>query len=204
MMFTLSILATVLAYTWLVAPVAPHSAVAVPVLLVIGLAVARALKTGEWGTDAGAFVPALWRSALLTMAGVAVLYGASTSLGTRNEIDNGWAQLAVLLPWGLGQQFALHTVFLREAQGSFSRAAAAGVRPRLVAAAAFAVLHLPNPFLTLATFAGALGWCWIYDRFPNLLPLAVSHAVFTLAILYGFDDRITGGLRVGAAYLAQR
>ena len=26
----------------------------------------------------------------------------------------------------------------------------------------------------------------------------------TLAILYAFDDRITGGLRVGAAYLARR
>ncbi len=200
-MFSLSILATVLAYTWLLAPIAPHSAVAVPVVLVIVLAASRALKTGEWGMDGGAFVPALWRAALLTLAGGAVMYVASTRLGMWNDLDNGWIQLAVLVPWGLGQQFALQTVFLREAQRTFP---ADRFRPRLVAAAAFAALHLPNPFLTLATFAGAVGWCWIYDRYPNVLPLALSHAVLTLAILYAFDDRITGSLRVGAAYLAQR
>ena len=51
------------------------------------------------------------------------------------------------------------------------------------------------------TFAGALAWCWIYDRHPNLLPLALSHALLTLAILCAFDEAITGHLRVGAAYL---
>ena len=48
------------------------------------------------------------------------------------------------------------------------------------------------------TFAGALAWCWIYDRHPNLLPLALSHALLTLAILCAFDEAMTGHLRVGA------
>ena len=99
----------------------------------------------------------------------------------------------LLIPWGLGQQFALHTVFLREAQATLSRPA--GI---WLAALMFAALHLPNPFLTLMTGLGALAWCWIYDRHPNLLPLALSHALLTLAILYAFDDAITGRLRVGA------
>ncbi len=68
----------------------------------------------------------------------------------------------------------------------------------------FASLHLPNPFLSAVTFAGALAWCWIYSRYPNILPLALSHAVLTAAILYAFDDRITGRLRIGAGYLALR
>ena len=102
--------------------------------------------------------------------------------------------MALLIPWGLGQQFALHTVFLREARDTFGRAAASCWR-RL-----FAALHLPNPFLTAMTFAGALVWCWIYDRHPDLLPLALSHALLTLAILYAFDEAMTGHLRVGAAY----
>ena len=104
---------------------------------------------------------------------------------------------AALVPWGLGQQFALQTVFLREAQATVGRPG--GV---LLAAAMFAILHLPNPFLTVMTGLGALAWCWIYDRYPNLLPLALSHALFTLAILYAFDDAMTGRLRVGIAYLA--
>ena len=51
------------------------------------------------------------------------------------------------------------------------------------------------------TFAGALAWCWIYDRHPNLLPLSLSHALLTLAILRAFDPARTGHLRVGMAYL---
>ena len=65
-------------------------------------------------------------------------------------------------------------------------------------------MHLPNPFLAAVTFVGALAWCWIYDRHPNVIPLALSHAVATLAMLYAFDDTITGRLRVGQAYLTLR
>ena len=57
---------------------------------------------------------------------------------------------------------------------------------------------LSNPYTGVA----AIFWCWIYDRSPNLLPLAVSHAVLTLAVLYAFDDAITGRLRVGIGYLS--
>jgi membrane protease YdiL (CAAX protease family) len=71
-----------------------------------------------------------------------------------------------------------------------------------LASLVFAGLHLPNPLLTGLTFLGALAWCWMNERHPNVLPLALSHAVLTVAILYAFDDRITGRLRVGAAYLA--
>jgi membrane protease YdiL (CAAX protease family) len=71
----------------------------------------------------------------------------------------------------------------------------------IVAATLFAALHLPNPFVAAVTFTGALGWCAIYDRYPNVVPLAFSHAAATLAILYAFDDRITGRLRIGYSYL---
>ena len=110
-----------------------------------------------------------------------------------------WSSLALLIPWGLGQQFALQTVFLHESRSAVGRTA--GI---CLAAALFASLHLPNPFLSAMTFAGALAWCWIYDRHPNLLPLALSHALLTLAILCAFDEAITGHLRVGAAYLRLR
>jgi membrane protease YdiL (CAAX protease family) len=67
----------------------------------------------------------------------------------------------------------------------------------------FAAIHLPNPFLTSMTLIGALGWCAIYDRYPTIIPLALSHAIATLAILYAFDDGITARLRVGLAYLSR-
>ena len=195
MTFSLSILAVVLIFIWVLAPVAPRWATAGAVVLVLGFAMWRAIRTGEWGIRRSAFLPALGWSAGLTGAGALGIYLAGSRLGTWHDRGDFWTNLAVLIPWGLGQQFALQTVFLREAQATVSRPA--GV---WIAALMFAILHLPNPFLTLMTGLGALAWCWIYDRYPNLLPLALSHALLTLAILYAFDDAMTGRLRVGAAY----
>jgi hypothetical protein len=52
----------------------------------------------------------------------------------------------------------------------------------------------------MLTFVGAIGWCAIYDRYPNVIPLALSHAAATLIILRAFDDATLGGLRVGARF----
>ena len=73
-----------------------------------------------------------------------------------------------------------------------------------VPAAVFGALHLPNPFLAPVTLVAAAVWCWIYDRHPNLVPLALSHALCTLAIIYCLDPTLTGRLRVGYAYLQLR
>jgi membrane protease YdiL (CAAX protease family) len=195
MTFSLAILAVVVFYTWAIEPIAPRWAAAVPTLAVIALSIWRALRSGEWGVRPSAFLPALLWAAAATAVATLAMYLAGSLLGTWHDRRDGWSRLAVLIPWGLGQQFALQTVFLREAQAALSKSS--GI---WLAALLFAALHLPNPFLTAATALGALAWCWLYDRHPNLLPLALSHAVVTLAILYAFDETVTGGLRVGAAY----
>ena len=199
MIFSFAILAVVLAYTWVIDPIAPGWVTPIPVALVLGLAIWHAARRGDWGVKPAAFLPALWKSAAFSAAAALGIYLAGSRLGTWRDRGDAWTRLLLLIPWGLGQQFALHTVFLREAQETFRRSA--GI---VLAAALFAALHLPNPLLTAMTFAGALAWCWIYDRHPNLLPLALSHALLTLAILYAFDESMTGHLRVGAAYLSLR
>jgi len=106
-------------------------------------------------------------------------------------------QIAEFRPdWVLVSSEDLGHALLREAQHATSDRA--GV---FVASSLFASLHLPNPFLTAVTFVAALAWCGIYSRHPNVLPLALSHALGTLAILYAFDEAITGRLRVGYSYL---
>ena len=199
MRFTVAILAVVLAYTWVIDPIAPGWVTPIPVVIVLALTIAHVLRSGNWGVKPSAFLPALWRSALLTLLSGAAIASAGAHLGTWHDNPSPAAGLALLIPWGFGQQFALQTVFLREAQTTVGRPA--GI---VLAAVLFAALHLPNPFLTAMTFAGALAWCWIYDRYPNVLPLSLSHALLTLAILYAFDERTTGHLRVGAAFLNPR
>ena len=145
------------------------------------------------------FPPALRETAVFTALAATAVVGVGWHFDTWHARPTLWRDVAILIPWALGQQFALHTVLLRESQAATARTA--GV---FIAAALFAALHLPNPFLTATTLIAALAWCWIYDRHPNLVPLALSHALCTLAIIYCLDPTLTGRLRVGYAYLQLR
>jgi membrane protease YdiL (CAAX protease family) len=196
MKFTLAIVTIILGYTWVLAPVTPRATAHVATLAVLGLASWRAARTGEWGLRRSELLPAVPGAAAFTVPAVAVIGLAGGLAGTFQHRQGRWGELAFLVAWAAGQQFALQTVLLREAQAATSRRT--GV---VLAAAVFGLLHLPNPFLAPVTLLAALAWCWIYDRHPNWLPLALSHALLTLAILYALDPRLTGRLRIGRAYL---
>jgi membrane protease YdiL (CAAX protease family) len=196
-MVSVPILAVIFGYIWFFEPTARGPVRQVPILLVLGLSLWRAARTGEWGLRRAAFGPALRKAAAVTLPAVALILAAGAALGTLHDRRDFLGNLTALVIWGGGQQFALQTVLLREAQAVAPR------RAILLAAAVFAAIHLPNPFLVPATFAGALAWCSIYSRHPNILPLALSHALATLAVLYAFDDELTGRLRIGAAYLPE-
>src|SRR5262249_28466427 len=195
-MFTAAALAVVLGYTWVVAPLAPRWTASVAAAIVLALAGARAIRAGEWGLTRSQFLPALRDAAVFTTAAAIVVAVAGWHLATWHARPTPWRDAALIVPWALGQQFALHTVLLRESQSATTRSA--GIP---IAAALFAALHLPNPFLTATTLVAALAWCWIYDRHPNVLPLTLSHALLTLVVLSALDDAVTGHLRVGISAL---
>jgi membrane protease YdiL (CAAX protease family) len=197
--FTVPLLAVIASYTWVFVRLTPRWAAHVVTAIVLGLSVWRATRTGEWGLRGSAFLPALRQAAALTLAAVIVIYFVGSHLGPLPRRPHPWRDLAFLVPWAAGQQFALQTVLLREAQAATSRG-----KGIALAAAIFGALHLPNPFLASVTLVAAAVWCWIYDRHPNLLPLALSHALCTLAIIYCLDPTVTGRLRIGYAYLQLR
>ena len=126
----------------------------------------------------------------------AIVLGAGAALGTLHDRRDFLGSLAPLVVWGAAQHWVLQTVVLREAQRATSRR-----RGIVLAAVLFGAIHLPNPFLAPVTAVAALVWCRIYDRYPNIIPLALSHGLGTLAVRYAFDDAITGRLRIGASYL---
>jgi membrane protease YdiL (CAAX protease family) len=76
----------------------------------------------------------------------------------------------------------------------------AGARSTLFVASVFALLHLPNPWLTVATFCGGLLWAWAYQREPNLLAAAFSHSVMTVVLVTTVPYSALGGMRVGYGY----
>jgi membrane protease YdiL (CAAX protease family) len=196
MPFTVPIAATVLIYIWILDPIAPPWLRQLPTALVLTLAISRAVGSGEWGVRPDAFLPAARDAAILTLTAAGVFLIAGMFLETLHARENPLGDLAFLLVWGGGQQFVLQTVVLPEAYAKSDVH-----RAPFLAATLFGALHLPNPFLTAVTFIGGLFWCRIYMRHPNIMPLAVSHALATMAILVSFDEGVTGRLRVGVSYL---
>lgn len=194
MPFTIAILTTILVYAWILEP--NGVPVAVPAAIIVLLTLWSCVRSGSWGLSPAAFLPALRAAMLFTAPAVAVVLGVGAALGTLHDRGQLLQDLVVLIAWGGAQQWVLQTVVLHEARRLNTRD-----RGILLAALLFALVHLPNPLLTLTTFIGAVAWCAIFARHPNIVPLAISHAVGTLAILYAFDDATTGHLRIGRAYL---
>lgn len=98
--------------------------------------------------------------------------------------------------WGLLQQYVLQAFINRRAQIGLGR----GWRSVLLVAIVFALLHFPNPWLSLATFTGGIIWAWVYQRAPNLPALALSHSLMTLVLIWTLPASALNGLRVGFNY----
>ncbi len=178
-----------------------------PVGLAFALMIYSHRLRGESLRDLGWRFDNFWRAlrlllpAMLVGAGLLALagrfwFGASLRAG---EARAGWSVLGLPVwgfAWGLLQQLVLQGFVNRRAQLIFGQGAASIA----LAAAVFALLHLPNPLLTAATFAGGLLWAWAYQRAPNLLALALSHAVMTWVLISTLPGSALGGLRVGYKY----
>ena len=99
--------------------------------------------------------------------------------------------------WGLLQQYALQGFINRRAQIVWGR----GWSSVLTVALVFGALHLPNPWLTLATFAGGLLWAYVYQRAPNLLALGLAHGLMTWVLISTIPPAALYNLRVGFKFL---
>jgi len=100
---------------------------------------------------------------------------------------------ALSLLWGPLQQYALQGFINRRAQVVFGK----GTASVLLTALLFALFHLPNPWLMLATFAGGLLWSWVYQRAPNLLAVGLSHGLMTWVLISSVPPAALHNLRVG-------
>jgi membrane protease YdiL (CAAX protease family) len=103
--------------------------------------------------------------------------------------------LAVYLPWGLVQQYALNGYFLNRFAAVLPKRAAS-----VTVAVLFCAVHAPNLFLMAVTLP--LGWCatLIYLRTRNLYVLGIAHAVIGLLLFLTVPDSISHHLRVGPGW----
>jgi membrane protease YdiL (CAAX protease family) len=105
-------------------------------------------------------------------------------------------QLVLGFGWGLLQQYVLQGFINRRAQIVWGQ----GWLSALLVAIVFGGLHLPNPWLTLVTFAGGAIWATVYQRAPNLFALAISHSLMTWVLVSTLPAAALNHLRIGFKY----
>ncbi len=107
-----------------------------------------------------------------------------------------WGFLAYVV-WALMQQFMLQDFFLtRLLRIAPTRAAAV-----IVAGLLFAVAHLPNPLLVVATLVWGIVACALFLRYRNLYVLGLAHAILGMCIAVTVPNAVHHQMRVGLGYL---
>lgn len=188
---------------WMIQPFGANSSLisAIPLVLAFALMLLSHQARGEtarligWRVDN--FLRAL-RLLVLPMIGLGllILLIGWLSHSLRSEKLQIWQWLAWLFVWGLIQQYVLQGFINRRAQILLGK----GARSILLVAIVFALLHLPNPWLSVATFIGGAMWAAVYQRAPNLPALALSHALMSLMLASAFPASAINSLRVGIRY----
>jgi membrane protease YdiL (CAAX protease family) len=198
-----SVTLSFLTAAWVAAPLSGNNRFvrAVPVAFALALMLLSHRARGEtarevgWRADNFGRALRLLAPPMLAAAAVVVLVGW-TYRGFRVSKLENWVWVVWLFAWGLIQQYALHGFINRRAQLVWGR----GWRSVLAVASVFAVLHLPNPWLALATFAGGAVWAAVYQRAPNIPALAVSHALMSLLLVWALPPWVMHSLRIGFKY----
>ena len=87
--------------------------------------------------------------------------------------------VAVYFPWALLQQTLFQFYLLGRLRTVFPAAVAV-----ICTGIGYALVHLPDLAVTVATAAAGVCWTYLYDRYRVLVPLALSHALLGSAFYY--------------------
>jgi membrane protease YdiL (CAAX protease family) len=177
----------------------------IPVTTAVVLMLVSHRVRGESAREVGWRFDNFWEATRLLLppmfAVSALLVGLGWYAGTLDfdRWEGGQSIMGVpglSLVWGPLQQYALQGFINRRAQVALGR----GSLSVLLVALLFAIFHLPNPWLTFATFAGGLLWAYVYQRAPNIFAVGLSHSLMTWVMISSVPQGALHNLRVGFKY----
>jgi membrane protease YdiL (CAAX protease family) len=177
----------------------------IPVTTAVALMLVSHRVRGESAREIGWRLDNFWDAARLLLPPMlvvsALLIGLGWYAGTLDfgRWEGGQSIMGVpglSLVWGPLQQYALQGFINRRAQVALGR----GTLSVLLVGLLFALFHLPNPWLTFATFAGGLLWAYVYQRAPNILAVGLSHSLMTWVMISSVPPGVLHNLRVGFKY----
>jgi hypothetical protein len=142
---------------------------------------------------------ALWVVALATtlaLIGVWISFRLHTLHSVFRNFGVEYAFLAYIV-WALMQQFILQDFFLARLMRLVPTRAAAVV----AAGALFALAHVPNPILVVATLVWGIIACALFLRYRNLYVLGLAHAILGMCLAVTIPNAMHHQMRVGLGYL---
>jgi hypothetical protein len=158
---------------------------------------ARQMPLEKIGVDHRAWIRGGW-VILGAIAAAALLLAIAASAGTLQPLassHSAWARSLLYAIWGLEQEFMLQCfLFLGLMRVFGSRAAVP------IAASLFAISHLPNPLLTVATLFVGLALTAAFARYRNLYVVSIAHVILGLAFATSVPEVLHHHMRVGWGY----
>ena len=159
------------------------------------LVLLRRPKLNDLGLGLRGFVSSLWiLPAAVGLSIVSVL--VAQSVGTFHGLyQPDLAHVGGYVLWTLYQQFLLQDYFMPRLSRMLSSDAAIGL-----AAVLFAVAHLPNLSLAVATLVWGGVSCALFRRYHNLYMLGIVQGLLGLCFAVCVPDVLHHHMRVGLGY----
>lgn len=197
-----SVVISVMIALWVVIPLAPGNRLllSVPSLLALALVLTSQYLRGEGFAELGLGTSNLGRAFRLIAGPTVFALLVLTLIGRHYDSirfdENTPLKLVGLPIWALLQQFILQGFIYRRVRSIASSTTGAVIITSLI----FGLVHLPNPTLSILTMTGAAVWSWVYERAPNLYPLALSHGLTSLFVMSTLPGWLLRSLSVGYKY----
>jgi hypothetical protein len=123
-----------------------------------------------WGFRLDTLWPAFRATSAFSLpfAGLLALVGASR--GSLSFPPHAWILMALYPIWGVVQQFLVQALLVRNLEGNLPQSGLF-----LVGSCLFAIVHVPEMPLMLATFGLGLVYVPLYLKYRNLWPLGLYH-----------------------------
>ncbi|HWN98895.1 MAG TPA: CPBP family intramembrane glutamic endopeptidase [Blastocatellia bacterium] len=183
-----------------IAPVTDHPRAVYEVLalLIVALLIVCFARDGVSARDLGIRLDNIWavlaRISVPLFVFVLITVAVGLAAGTLRFGMRFYSMLLSVPFWAFLQQYMLLAYANRRL-----RVIVEG-KSILATAVFFAVLHLPNPVLTLVCALGGYIWAREYEREPNLLANALTHAISSAFLANSIPAPLLKNMVVGYNY----
>lgn len=170
-------------------------------LLLLGWVLVTTLRakrsSDELGVGRRGFRESLWVIAG-ALAACLVIVVAAWWAGTLHSLTGARAPLwhaGLYAIWALVQEFLTMSYILVRMEG-----VAGGTGALWITTGLFCLAHIPNVALMVLTLAMSATFCWIFQRYRNIYPLALAHAMLGLTLSITVSSSAVHYMRVGMGY----